>query len=323
MNLLSLFGIRCDGFEHNGTFPCSCLPFPCRRSMSLHANTISMDDLPDCGAASRCRLKTSIYYFTGTGNSLAAAKRVAAGLENADLIPIASLRNTTGRISPQADRVGIVCPVYDCGVPVMVAEFAERLDLSRTGYVFAIVTMGGMGVSALHQLNGIIRERQGRGLDAGFAVGMPGNFPPLYRPASGKKRDEILAAADKRLGDIAGVIGSGTAAPPGFAPISLLAKAITYGRFARNVHGGDKAFSVSDACTGCGTCAKVCPAGNITLERGRPVWNHRCELCCACLHFCPIEAIQFHVMRGTEKRGRYRHPDLRVADMQAQRGNEA
>jgi ferredoxin len=267
-------------------------------------------------------MKTVIYYFTGTGNSLAAAKRVAAALGDADFIPIASIRSDPEGIAPQADRVGIVCPVYDCGVPVMVAEFAERLDLSQAGYVFAIVTMGGIGVSSLHQLNTILRERQGRGLDAAFAVRMPGNFPPLYRPATAKKRDELLTTADKKLEEIAEAIGRGRVVQPGFAPFSTLMKALTYGSFAKNVHEADKDFSVSEACTGCGTCARVCPAGNITLESGRPVWHHRCELCCACLHFCPIEAIQLHVMRGTEGRGRYRHPDLKVADMQAQQGRE-
>ncbi len=202
----------------------------------------------------------------------------------------------------------------------MVAEFAERLDLSRAGYTFAVVTMAGMGVSALHQLNGIFKEQQNRALDAAFAVSMPGNFPPLSRPPAGEKRDKILLAADERLDEIAEAISQGRAVPPGFAPISPLMKALTYGPFTKQVHGAGENFSVSDACTGCGTCARVCPAGNITLADGRPVWNHRCELCCACLHFCPVEAIQLHVLRGTEGRGRYRHPDLAIADMEAQRG---
>ncbi|MDN7013445.1 4Fe-4S ferredoxin [Methanoculleus sp. FWC-SCC3] len=264
-------------------------------------------------------MKTVIYYFTGTGNSLAAARKVAAALGETELVPIASLAITPGTITPDADRVGIVCPVYDCGVPVMVARFAERLDLSGTKYTFAVVTMGGMGVSALHQLNRILRERQGRGLDAAFAVTMPGNFPPLARPPEGEKCEKILSKADKRFAEIAETIGSGRSVSPGFAPISGLVKALTYGPFAKGTHDASAAFSISDACTGCGTCARVCPTGNIEMPDDRPVWNQRCELCCACLHFCPTEAIQLHVMRGTKGRGRYRHPDLTVADMEAQR----
>jgi len=265
-------------------------------------------------------MKSLIYYFTGTGNSLAAARRIAAVLGDCDLVPIASLQNTEGTVAPEAERLGIVCPVYDGGVPLMVAEFAGRLDLSRAGYVFAVVTMGGTGVSALHQLDGIFRERQGRRLDAAFAVSMPGNFTPLHRPPAGAKRDKILAAADRQLGEIAEAVGRGQAAPPGFAPFSAVMKALTYGPFCKNVHGMDRDFSASDACTGCGTCAKVCPAGNIEMVDGRPAWSHRCELCCACLHFCPVEAIQLGVLLGTKGRGRYRHPDLKVADMEAQAG---
>lgn len=132
-------------------------------------------------------MKTIIYYFTGTGNSLAAARNIAAALEDCELVSIASLKNAPGGIAPPAERVGIVCPVYDSGLPVIVAEFAGRLDLTRARYTFALVTLGGTGVSALHQLNGILRKRQGRNLDAAFIVKMPGNFPPVSRPPAGKK----------------------------------------------------------------------------------------------------------------------------------------
>lgn len=263
-------------------------------------------------------MKTIIYYFTGTGNSLAAAKKIAASLGETELVPIASLADTPAPITPVADRVGIVCPVYDFGVPVMVAGFAGRLDLSQAKYAFAVVTMGGLGVSALRQLDGILRKR-GRGLDAAFAVRMPGNFPPLSRPPEGRKRDEILTAGDMRLGEIADAIGRGCTVSPGFGLLSGLMKILTYGLFAKSVHSSGERFSVSDACTGCGTCIAVCPAGNIDMIDGRPVWGGRCEGCCACLHFCPAEAIQLDVMLGTEGRGRYRHPDVTVADMERQR----
>jgi MinD superfamily P-loop ATPase len=97
-------------------------------------------------------------------------------------------------------------------------------------------------------------------------------------------------------------------------------KCLTYGPFFQNVHGMDKDFSVSDACTSCGTCATVCPVNNIELVDKKPVWQHHCECCCACLHFCPVQAIQLNVMQGTKGRGRYRHPDLKIADMKVQQG---
>jgi Pyruvate/2-oxoacid:ferredoxin oxidoreductase delta subunit len=268
-------------------------------------------------------LKTLIYWFTGTGNSLAVARKVAAALGDCELASIASLKDMQGDIVPAAERVGIVCPVYDAGVPRIVAEFVERLSLSRAKYTFAIVTLGGTGISALHQLNGIVSRKNGRKLDAGFAVKMPGNYPPVARIASPEKQKATLESADVGLLEIAGQIGKGVAVSPGFSPVSGLMKFLTYGMFTKNVHGMDKDFSVSDACTSCGTCVKVCPVENIILLKDRPSWLHHCESCCACLHFCPVEAIQLNVLQGTKGRGRYHHPDVKPADMKAQRGEKA
>jgi len=268
-------------------------------------------------------MKTIIYYFTGTGNSLAAAKKIAADLGDCELVPIAPFKDIAGDIVPPAGRVGIVCPVYDAGLPVIVAEFAGRLSLAGTRYVFAIVTLGGTGISALHQLSHIIQKKNSLTLDAAFAVKMPGNFPPVHRPPEGKARDAILALADDRLTEIAGRIKKGEQVPPGFSPLSSLMYFATYRFFSGAVHTGDKDFSVADTCTSCGTCAMVCPVRNIIMEKGRPEWQHHCEFCCACLHFCPVEAIDLHSMRGTKGRGRYCHPGLKINDMKAQRGEKA
>ena len=69
-------------------------------------------------------MKTIIYYFTGTGNSLAATQKIASLLGDCELVPIASFKDITGDIVPEAERIGIVCPVYDSGLPILVGEFA-------------------------------------------------------------------------------------------------------------------------------------------------------------------------------------------------------
>jgi hypothetical protein len=171
--------------------------------------------LADCGKDKgtiperESTIKTIIYYFTGTGNSLAAAKGICTHLGDCDLVSNASLSGTSGEIQPGADRLGIVCPVYDFGLPSIVAEFVQRLGLSQTGYCFAVLTMGGLGVSALHQLDDLVFAHNNPGLDAAFVVRMVGNFFPLYDPAKGAKREKLLADADTRLGEIAGSIDKG------------------------------------------------------------------------------------------------------------------
>jgi hypothetical protein len=54
-------------------------------------------------------MKTTIYYFTGTGNSLAAARKIASILRECELVPVASLQNFRDDIHPSAGRIGIIC----------------------------------------------------------------------------------------------------------------------------------------------------------------------------------------------------------------------
>jgi len=53
-----------------------------------------------------------------------------------------------------------------------------------------------------------------------------------------------------------------------------------------------KTFIADGQCTGCGLCAKICPASNIRLEGERPRWGSHCEDCCRCFNLCPENAIQ-------------------------------
>lgn len=259
-------------------------------------------------------MKTIIYYFTGTGNSLAAAKKIAAALGDTDLVPIASLADAPGDITPAAERVGIVCPVYFSGLPLIVDSFAERLDPAAAQYLFAVLTHGGGGESAaLGQLDRILRQRNGRGLDAGFGVMMPGNYIMMYESPMGQKQQEILAKAGEGIAAVAASIARMEKTPLPSSLINRILYALLYPWFRSHARTDDRKFTVTGACTSCGTCVAVCPAKNIELEDKKPVWKHRCELCCSCIHTCPAKAIQ--AGKRTEQWGRYRNPEVTVAEL--------
>jgi Pyruvate/2-oxoacid:ferredoxin oxidoreductase delta subunit len=269
-------------------------------------------------------MKTVIYYFTGTGNSLAVAKKIAAALGDCELVSIASQKDIPGTIVPAADRVGIVCPVYFSGLPLMIADFAARLDCSRTRYTFGVVTFGGSGSApTLRQLDGLLRKTHDRGLDAGFSVKMPGNYIFMYGSPAGEKQVRILESANNQIAEIIPFIERSEHRNLPRSIISWLLHAVAYPWFTAHAGTEDKKFSVTDACTSCGTCAKVCPAGNIELVNGKPVWHHHCEVCCGCIHICPAQAIQ--AGSKTAGRQRYRNPsvsiaDLKIPDMKTRRG---
>ena len=63
------------------------------------------------------------------------------------------------------------------------------------------------------------------------------------------------------------------------------------------------AFTVSNACIGCGQCAKRCPTNSITLRGGVPTWGQDFTHCMACICGCPQHAIEY----GKKSQGKPRY----------------
>ena len=72
-------------------------------------------------------------------------------------------------------------------------------------------------------------------------------------------------------------------------------------------------LKANDKCVMCGTCAKVCPMGNIRYAGKAVVFGDKCISCCACVQYCPQEAINFGKI--TEKRERYHNVNITVDDL--------
>ena len=127
-------------------------------------------------------MKTILYYFTGTGNSLAVAKAISSRLPETELVPIPKLMLAGERITVPADaNVGIVYPLYAMGLPKIVVNFFALLDLSPAGYVFSVVTEGGKSGSPTKQISALC-EKSGHMLNAAWWIQMPDNYIPLSAP---------------------------------------------------------------------------------------------------------------------------------------------
>ena len=75
----------------------------------------------------------------------------------------------------------------------------------------------------------------------------------------------------------------------------------------------DSYFHLTGKCNGCGICSRICPVSNIEMVDDKPTWQHRCEQCCACVQWCPKEAILFNGKTVTGKR--FHHPDVKISDL--------
>ena len=55
----------------------------------------------------------------------------------------------------------------------------------------------------------------------------------------------------------------------------------------------DKKMSVGTDCVRCGTCASICPSGNIVIGEKKAEIGDKCLHCYACYNFCPNGAIKY------------------------------
>ncbi len=260
-------------------------------------------------------MTTTIYYFSGTGNSLKVARDLAEQIEDCELVPMARLWQRQ-RIVAEVDRAGFVFPLYFYGLPNIVLKFVEKIDLKKCSYLFVVITRGGSPGCAIHKMQNLLKDK-GKTLDAGFKVNMPGNYIPTYNIWSQQKQRKMFKKASEKVAYIAEVIRNNQREIKRdsifFWPISTLIN----NRWLRGVSSKDEKFYADDNCTSCGICEKICPVDNIKLSEDRPRWQHRCQRCLACIHFCPEQAIQYG--KKTAKRKRYHHPDIKMKDIANQK----
>lgn len=259
-------------------------------------------------------METKIFYFSATGNSLRTARLLAGALGGAELVPIPGAMDM--RAVSGASAVGFVFPVVAWGVPRIVADFLKGLKLEGEPYVFAVATCGGTPGPALLELRRLIR-RAGADLHAGFACREGSNTvaddPGFVRFA--KRLNRIRYASGKeRLPEILTVIrGRQKHAPEASSPACNCFGGLMHGMMglaADKLKAADASYTVDERCKGCRTCERVCPRGNVRLEGGGPVWHHNCEMCNACIQWCPQQAI--HIANET---CRYHNPNVRAEDL--------
>lgn len=252
-----------------------------------------------------------IFYFTGTGNSLAVAINIAKRLGDTQLVSISrAIKSESFDLAGK--RIGFVFPSYYACMPSIVRNFISGVDFSGTEYLFGVVTYGASYGMALAQLSQAITERGGV-LNAAFSVHMPGNYIDSYGAWPLAIQRIVLNGKAKKVEKIVSEIkmNGSTRIPKG----SIIQRSFekkdleildSFSTAAKNFHTNEK-------CTGCGICEKICPVDNIMLLDGHPVWGDKCEHCVACIQWCPQLAIEY--ADKTSKRSHYHNPEVTLSDL--------
>ena len=247
-----------------------------------------------------------IFYYSGCGNSRFIAQSIANALnESLVFIPEAQRGNFFEYELKEGEIVGFVYPIYSWRPPRLVEDFVGKLRFNGVpSYVWTAVTCG----DNVGETENIFRkelETIGLRLDAAFCFTMPNTYVNMAGMSVDteelanlkiEKSKQKLPEVIKSISEHKMVSDMIKGALPRFKS-NIIGKKLFY----RWV--SDKPFLSTDECISCGTCVKVCPLRNITLENGRPHWNGNCTTCDACYHHCPKNAIQYG--RKTRGKGQY------------------
>lgn len=262
-------------------------------------------------------METTLFYFSATGNSLSLTRNLANELGNCEIVSIAKAVNseTIKVINP---RIGIVFPVFAWGMPRIVEEFVGKLSFSGKPYIFAIATCVAIQGNTLKDLKKALRIK-GADLNAGFAI--KDGRSSLMKLNS---LDNIIIKLDRhrlriknaneRMPELVSKIERLDSHKPETSTWTAnMFGSMFHGLAVKNFKNMDSSFTVDDSCKGCGNCAKLCPRSNIVIENGRPVFLHNCELCHACIQWCPNFAIKHPNFDNSLKQ--YRNHAIRTNDM--------
>ena len=270
-------------------------------------------------------MKKVIYCFTGTGNSLNAARIIAKEMGGATIVSVK--KGAKSDLAAEADVVGFVCPVYEWDIPETLKDFAENLAVNPKAYTFLVATYVAIHGRCFETMDAILRKK-GTRLHFGKPLRCVASQCIAYEPFPSPKL--MVPYSDRCARKIGRQIAERkTNNYPRMSPITRARYDKAMMPFLNIQHEYDKGFYTSDACVGCGLCEKICPCKNITMQGKNPQWNHSCIGCNACVVYCPKKAVQYKTpeayakldniitrrMGLPEKRTRYHNPHVTARDI--------
>jgi flavodoxin/ferredoxin len=244
--------------------------------------------------------KALIAYYSQHGTTAQVAERIAKGLRAAQYqVDLHSIKHDQAVPFDDYSLIGIGSPVYFCTMPLNVRAYLDSLPQLNGMPAFAFVLHGSDPGATSTMIRRALVRKGARDLGFYRCFGAEVNYIFLNRGylfSPGHPTTEELAQAEAFGREVAArADGKPFARPaddgpprPAFRALPSMANPWLVGQLL------SRSFRVdAGRCNHCGLCARLCPMGNITVDKsGPPVWGRDCLFCTTCELKCPEEAVR-------------------------------
>lgn len=243
-----------------------------------------------------------ILCFSGTGNSMYAAKRISDVTNDGILSINEYLKNNKTYNAQKNERWIIVTPTYAWRIPRVVENFIKHIKQNGKHTVYFIMTCGSEIGNAEKYLKQLCSDLKLQYFGCKEIV-MPENYIAMFDAPDEKTALKIIDTAEPLIDETARLIKENKTLSKNSASLSGKIRSSIVNRifYPAIVHAKD--FHVKDTCVSCGMCEKLCPLNNIKLTNGKPRWEDHCTHCMACICHCPVCAIEY----GNKSQGKPRY----------------
>lgn len=245
----------------------------------------------------------TVFYFTGTGNSLFVAKTIGGKLYSIPQL----MKNK--QFVFEDDIIGLVFPVYGWSLPKIVKKFINNIEIN-TNYTFIIGTYGTIHGSCIHN---IVKYLKTKNIEINYAnsIKMVDNYLPVF-----EMNKQIKTLKKKKVNEKLGIIVNNINNKLNYIPYSGIGERILT-KIAKllflNILDGKSAqnFIINSNCNKCKICIKICPVGNISIKDNIN-FHDLCEVCYSCIQNCPRNAIH---LKKEKSSARFRNENITLDEI--------
>lgn len=240
-----------------------------------------------------------IYFFSGTGNTYLAAKKIAEIFTNngcsVNLLPIE--KSDPSKID-LSKTIGLGFTIACWNTYPFVRKFFENLPKAEGTELFVFTTMGDSSLKMAAN-TGHVLSKKGYSVIGTKGFCMPNNFLAVNSDDNNKKK---INRAYMKIESFALDILNGASKAEKSNIFLRFCYAIS--KFITNMWNwklSQKMMRLNldkKKCIECKLCAEICPVKNISFSEYPAFDGNKCQFCLRCISYCPTKAIKkFFVLK--------------------------